>query len=98
MLFDRGLLRMGEGGHEAVGDLEALDVPETLHARSLDHRPWIAGTLTDYAGSLVADGRPAEALPFLAEAREIAEELRAVRLLLRIERLEASTREPAPAG
>ena len=32
MLLDRGLLEPGEGGYRPTGPLDALDVPETLHA------------------------------------------------------------------
>ena len=32
MLADRGVLRVGEGAYEVVGDLGELQVPETLHA------------------------------------------------------------------
>ncbi|MFZ0324558.1 MAG: adenylate/guanylate cyclase domain-containing protein [Actinomycetes bacterium] len=32
MLADRGVLRVGDGAYELVGDLGELDVPETLHA------------------------------------------------------------------
>ena len=32
MLADRGVLRLGDGSYELVGDLGELEVPETLHA------------------------------------------------------------------
>ena len=67
-------------------------------ARSVDFAPWIAGIQVDYAASLVADERREDAEPLLAEAREIAERLRWVRLLTRIEELERAARgEKVPA-
>ena len=67
-------------------------------ARSVGYVPWVAEILVDYAGSLVADDRAAEAQPLLTEAREIAEELRWTRLLERIEKLEQTgSRERALA-
>ncbi|MFN8186284.1 MAG: AAA family ATPase [Gaiellales bacterium] len=90
-----GLLAARRGDHDAAADRFGIALAA---ARSLDHRPWVAGTLTDYAGSLVAEGRPAEARPLLTEARQIAEELRAVRMLSRIERLAGSAPEPASVG
>ena len=61
-------------------------------ARSLGYVPWVAEILVDYAASLSADDRHEEAEPLLAEAREIAERLRWVRLLARIEELERAGR------
>jgi hypothetical protein len=57
-------------------------------ARSLDYLPWLAEILVSDAASLVADDRREDAEPLLAEAREIAERLRWLRLLARIEELE----------
>jgi hypothetical protein len=57
-------------------------------ARSLDYIPWVAEILVDYATSLIADQRRDDAEPLIAEAREIAERLRWVRLFERIEELE----------
>ncbi|HKX48514.1 MAG TPA: hypothetical protein VJM06_07600, partial [Gaiellaceae bacterium] len=54
---------------------------------SLDYLPWVAEILVDYATSLIADDRREDADPLLVEAREIAEQLRWVRLLERIEGL-----------
>ena len=65
-------------------------------ARSLDYVPWVAEILVDYAASLIADQRRADAQPLLTEAREIAKTLTWVRLLERIEGLERTgTREAA---
>ena len=67
-------------------------------ARSLDYVPWVAEILVDYAWSLVSDGRRDEAEPLLAEAREMAERLRWVRLLERIAQLDSVGRvEHVPA-
>ena len=62
-------------------------------ARSLGYIPWVAEILVDYAASLVADDRAAEAEPLVAEARTIAEELGWNRLLDRISALPAAPAE-----
>jgi class 3 adenylate cyclase/tetratricopeptide (TPR) repeat protein len=82
----RGVLATLDGEH---GDAaESLGVALAA-ARSLDYVPWIAGILVDYATSLIADNRHDDASELLSEAREIAERLHWVRLLGRIEALEA---------
>ena len=80
-----GVLAALRGDHDSA--VEQLGVALAA-ARSLDYVPWIADILVDYAASLVADQRRGDAEPLLAEAREIAEGLRWVGLLERIEGLE----------
>ena len=82
-----GILASARGEHGEAADRFGVALAA---ARSLDYVPWVAEILVDYAASLVADDRREDALPLLAEAREIAEGLRWVRLLDRIEHLEAS--------
>ena len=88
-----GVLASLRGDHDAA--VEQFGVALAA-ARSLDYVPWVAEILVDYAASLVADQRRDDAEPLLAEAREIAEALRWVRLLERIEGLERTgSREAA---
>ncbi len=83
----RGVLATLDGDHDAaVEHFGAALAP----ARSLGFFPWVAEILVDYAGALVADDRRSEAVPLLAEARDVAESLRWARLLNRIADLEAS--------
>jgi hypothetical protein len=58
-------------------------------ARSFGYPFAIAEILFDYSRSLVTDGRPDDAGPLLAEARDIAEKLESVRLHDRIDGLTA---------
>jgi predicted ATPase/class 3 adenylate cyclase len=80
-----GVLASLRGDHDAA--VEQFGVALAA-ARSLDYLPWVAEILVDYATSLIADDRREDAEPLLVEAREIAEQLRWVRLLERIESLE----------
>ena len=82
-----GVLAALRGEHGEAADRFGVALAA---ARSIDCVPWVAEILVDYAASLVADDRSEEAAPLIAEAREIAEQLRWVRLLDRIEKLETS--------
>ncbi|HKX47762.1 MAG TPA: adenylate/guanylate cyclase domain-containing protein, partial [Gaiellaceae bacterium] len=72
-----GVLASLRGDHDAA--VEQFGVALAA-ARSLDYLPWVAEILVDYATSLIADDRREDADPLLVEAREIAEQLRWVRL------------------
>jgi class 3 adenylate cyclase/tetratricopeptide (TPR) repeat protein len=88
-----GVLASLRGDHDTA--VEQFGVALAA-ARSLDYVPWTADILVDYAASLIADQRREDAEPLLAEARQIADRLRWVRLQERIEGLErAGVREEA---
>jgi len=78
---------------EAIGHFAAALSP----LRSLGWPIWLAELLLDYADALCADGRPDEAAPLVAEAREILERLGAVRLIPAVEALEARLPQEATA-
>ena len=82
-----GVLAAFRGEHGEAADRFGVALAA---ARSIHYVPWVAEILVDYASSLVSDDRGEEAAPLLAEARVIAEQLRWVRLLDRIEQLETS--------
>jgi hypothetical protein len=58
-------------------------------ARSCGIVPWTMEILCDYADALLRDGRGEEAVPLIAEAREICERLGALRSLERVVAIEA---------
>jgi tetratricopeptide (TPR) repeat protein len=90
-----GVLTTLRGEHDDAAERFGIALAA---ARSLGYVPWVAEILVDYAASLVADDRREDAEQLLAEAREIAERLRWVRLLARIEELERAGRgERVPA-
>ena len=75
---------LGGDPDEAIGHFAASLPP----MRSLGWPLWLAELLLDYADALCADGRADEAAPLVAEARELLEQLGAVRLLPVVEALE----------
>jgi len=78
---------------EAIGHFAAALPP----MRSLGWPLWIAELLLDYSDALCADGRADEAAPLVAEAREILEQLGAVRLIPTVEALEAQLPQKSTA-
>ncbi len=89
-----GVLATIEGRHdEAIGHFAAALSP----MRSLGWPHWLAELLLDYADALCSDGRADEATPLVAEAREILEQLGAVRLIPAVEALEGRIPQKAPA-
>ena len=89
-----GVLATINGEHdEAIGHFAAALPP----MRSLGWPIWLAELLLDYADALCADGRSDEAAPLVAEAREILEQLEAVRLIPAVEALEARLPQAATA-
>jgi hypothetical protein len=58
-------------------------------ARSCGIVPWTMEIVCDYADALLRDGRGEEAVPLIAEAREICERLGALRSLERVVAIEA---------
>ncbi|MGH3111772.1 MAG: ATP-binding protein, partial [Gaiellaceae bacterium] len=84
-----GVLASLRGEHDDAAERFGIALAAS---RSLGYIPWVAEILVDYAASLLADDRRDDAEPLLAEARQIAERLRWVRLLARIEALERAGR------
>jgi predicted ATPase len=89
-----GVLASLRGEHDEAAERLGIALAA---ARSLGFVPWVAEILVDYAASLVADDRAAEAQPLVDEARTIAEELGWKRLLDRIEGLAPAARAEASA-
>jgi len=69
----------------AASQLRALELPFHLAVVLLEHGEWLA-----------ARGRPDDAAPLLAEAREIFDRLEAAPWLARVDGLLPAGREPEP--